>query len=236
MSEAAPPAVVITCEHGGNVIPSTWRQLFEGAGDILATHRGFDPGALELARRFARELQVPIVSSTVSRLLVELNRSPDHPQLFSEFTRELAETEREELLARYYQPYRDEVQRLIEAGIARAGRVVHLSVHSFTPILDGVKRDVDIGLLYDPARAGEQRVCDAWEAALSASDEALRVRHNEPYKGTDDGLTTLLRTRYSANQYLGIELEINQRFPLAEKPIWSAMQSACIEAFIAALP
>jgi predicted N-formylglutamate amidohydrolase len=235
MSESSIPAVVITCEHGGNVIPSKWNSLFEGADDVLATHRGYDPGALELANRFARELQAPIVSSTVSRLLVELNRSPDHPQLFSEFTGRLDETAREELLKGYYEPYRAQVRKFMERGIAEAGCVVHLSVHSFTPVWDGVVREVDVGLLYDPERPGEKQFCDAWNEALSTYDDDLRVRHNAPYEGTSDGLTTLLRTVYPADLYLGIELEVNQRFPLTEKPKWPALQSACIETFLAAL-
>ncbi len=35
---------------------------------------------------------------------------------------------------------------------------------------------------------------------------------NEPYAGADDGLTTSLRGRFAPRQYLGIEIEINNRF------------------------
>ncbi len=33
---------------------------------------------------------------------------------------------------------------------------------------------------------------------------------NYPYRGASDGLTTHLRKRFHVNEYLGIELEINQ--------------------------
>jgi hypothetical protein len=39
----------------------------------------------------------------------------------------------------------------------------------------------------------------------------MRVRRNYPYLGKTDGLTTYLRRQFPAEQYLGIELEVNQR-------------------------
>lgn len=66
--------VIVTCEHGGNHIPVRYAALFAAAGDVLKTHRGWDPGALPLARRFAKTLGTPLFFSTTSRLLVDLNR------------------------------------------------------------------------------------------------------------------------------------------------------------------
>src|SRR5664280_2584857 len=78
---------VITCEHGGNRIPRTYRDLFHAHQAQLDTHRGFDPGALIMARALATEFAAPLVASTVSRLLVDLNRSIGHPCLYFEATR-----------------------------------------------------------------------------------------------------------------------------------------------------
>jgi hypothetical protein len=39
----------------------------------------------------------------------------------------------------------------------------------------------------------------------------MKVRFNYPYKGTSDGLTTTLRKKFGP-QYVGIEIEINQKF------------------------
>jgi hypothetical protein len=38
------------------------------------------------------------------------------------------------------------------------------------------------------------------------------IELNEPYKGTDDGFTTFLRTRFADARYAGIEIEINQKY------------------------
>ena len=50
-------------------------------------------------------------------------------------------------------------ERLVGNAIGRGRRVIHVSAHSFTPGLDGKVRTADVGLLYDPARPGEVRLC-----------------------------------------------------------------------------
>ncbi len=90
--------LLITCEHGGNRIPKRYRSLFAGQEALLSSHRGWDPGALSLAQTLARSFHAPLHHSCTSRLLVDLNRSLHHPDLFSSITRQLPSEEREEIL------------------------------------------------------------------------------------------------------------------------------------------
>lgn len=225
---------LISCEHGGNRIPAAYRHLFAGRGGVLRSHRGYDPGALRMARDLATALAAPLHACIVSRLLIELNRSPRHARLYSEFTRDVGAGLRRELLERYYLPYRDAVETRIGAMTASGLRVVHLSSHSFTPALDGVVRDADIGLLYDPRRGGERALCREWRLALGRHAPGLKVRMNYPYAGTADGFTTYLRRRFTGADYLGIELEINQRHA-APGPAWRALREAVVAALRDAL-
>ena len=202
--------VLVTCEHGGNKIPPRWAALFRRQRARLESHRGWDAGALTLARKLAKALDAPLVANTTSRLLVDLNRSEHHRALFSSITRALPDAERERILDEVYRPYRGRVEQFVDGAVAR-GRVVHLSAHSFVPVLDGVKRRADVGLLYDPSRRPEKMFCDAWVAALKAELPGFVVRRNSPYRGTADGLTTALRRRHAANDYIGVEIEVNQR-------------------------
>ena len=195
-----------TCEHGGNRIPRRWAALFEHHHALLDSHRGWDPGALTLARALSKAMGAPLVASTTSRLLVDLNRSEHHRAVFSSITRALPEVERERILEQFYRPYRDRVERLVAAAIAR-GRVVHLSAHSFVPVLNGVTRRADVALLYDPARKPEKAFCDSWIAELKAELPTLTLRRNYPYRGSADGLTTALRRRHAATDYIGVEIE-----------------------------
>jgi predicted N-formylglutamate amidohydrolase len=220
--------LLITCEHGGNRIPAKYRPLFRPAGAALESHRGYDPGALAVAREFARAFDAELVWSTTSRLLVELNRSPGHAQLFSAITEKLETAERQRLLKRYYFPYRERVENAVKGAVEKGRRLLHVSSHSFTPRLDGVERRADLGLLYDPRRPAEVRFCAAWQRELEAADPRLVVRRNYPYRGYADGLTTYLRKRYADPAYAGIELEVNQKYPLGEPRRWRELRKLLV--------
>jgi len=225
---------LITCEHGGNRIPAWYRASFRGSRALLDTHRGYDFGALVMARELARAFEAPLVSSTVSRLLVDLNRSIGHRQLFSAVTRGVPAAVREEIVERYYRPYRAQAERLVRQSVARGRRVIHISSHSFTPELRGEVRNADVGLLYHPARRREAALCARWKAALAGSVLRLRVRRNYPYEGKHDGLTAYLRRRFPAGAYAGIELEVNQSIVCAGGRRWSALRRELIDSLRAA--
>ena len=197
--------LLLTCEHAGNRVPAAYEGRFRGADRVLASHRGWDPGALHLARAVGRRLGVAVLSVSWSRLLVESNRSPTNPRIWSPWTAALPADEKAKILDRYWWPHRRRVDQAVRDVVVQRATVLHVAVHSFTPVLDGEHRTADVGLLYDPARAGERRTCLRWV-------EALRVRRNYPYRGTADGLTTWLRRRYPASRYMGIELEVNQAY------------------------
>jgi predicted N-formylglutamate amidohydrolase len=205
-------ALLLSCEHGGARIPPRYQHLFERrAGQrALGSHRGCDLGALPLARRLSRALHAPLRASTVSRLLVDLNRSIGHPSLFSEFSQSLDATERERLLARHYFPHRNGIESWIEERCRSGHRVVHVGVHSFAPSIEGSLRIADVGLLYDPARESERLFCKDWKETLADTDPHLCIRRNYPYLGKADGLVTYLRAVFDESQYLGIEIELNQ--------------------------
>jgi predicted N-formylglutamate amidohydrolase len=220
--------VIVTCEHGGNRIPAEYQHLFRGWHRILRTHRGFDAGALVMARDLAKARRAPLVYSTVSRLVIDLNRSLGHPNVWSDATRGLPAEEKARIVRRYYAPYRHKVMTLVADAVRSGKRVVHLSSHSFTPVLDGVRRNADLGFLYDPARPGEARLAASWKAALGASVPDLRVRRNYPYNGKADGLTTSLRKAFSAGAYVGIEIEINHDIAARDPAAWRWVRQALI--------
>ncbi len=196
--------LIITCEHGGNRIPKKWQDLFPAPCPELNTHRGYDIGALRLAKYLAEQLSAPLFYNEVSRLLIDFNRSIGRKNQFSEFSKGLTKKNKRELIDTYYLPYRQNIEQIISS----LSPVTHLSVHSFTPELAGKVRDVDIGLLYDPKRPLEKDLARRWKQKLP---KIYRVRMNKPYLGISDGLVTELRKQYSPSDYVGIELEVNQK-------------------------
>lgn len=228
----AAPALLVTCEHGGEGIPARYRALFAGRSGLRGTHRAFDAGSLAMARDLADRFRAQLFFSTTTRLLVDLNRSLGHSRLFSEVTRDLPAAERERILEHYYLPYRRQVEDWIST---RKRPVVHVSSHSFTPVLDGEVRNADIGLLYDPRRDRERALAARWKSAILERDPGLRVRLNYPYAGRADGFTTALRRRFADARYAGIELEINQRCLRPGSRAWPALRHTVAAALASAL-
>ena len=226
--------VIVTCEHAGNKVPPGYSFLFSGMDEVLKTHRGWDPGALELARFLNVKHNWPLLYTDVTRLLVEANRSEDAKDLFSEFSSTLNEATKKHLLEQFYFPYRNRVTAMLKEKVAQE-KVIHLSIHSFTPELDGTTRTADIGILYDPARMLEKQYADALEKEILAANNTLTVKHNYPYLGTADGFTTALRKIFPETRYAGIELEVNQKFVLEQvSPDWESLKSILSTALAAA--
>ncbi|MCW5589392.1 MAG: N-formylglutamate amidohydrolase [Legionellales bacterium] len=200
--------VILTCEHATNAMPKSFQSLFSQT--FLNSHRGIDKGAKALFMYLAKHLKCYAKAATMSRLLIDLNRSLDNPQLFHSAVMKLGEKIPEKIIQRYYLPYRSEIENHIQAILTQGEGVIHLSIHSFTPILRGVKRETDIGLLFDPKRSGERDFCQNLRRHLQRQITNT-IHFNSPYQGTSDGFTTHLRQTLPPEHYLGIEIEMNQR-------------------------
>lgn len=208
--------LLISCEHAANRIPRRYAGLGL-ASPLLTSHIARDLGARDIARSLARYFSCSYYEGMYSRLLVDLNRSLPHGKLIP--TRSFGITipgnmgisrdEREARVRRYYTPFRAAVVEGISRIISHHGTCLHLSVHSFTPEVGGQERRADIGLLYDPHRNGEWAFVHQLAEELKQHD--LRVRLNYPYRGTSDGFTTHGRRLFLPEQYIGLEIEVNQR-------------------------
>lgn len=204
------PSLVLSAEHAGRDLPRRWAALFAGSESLLSSHRGHDIGSLELAEALRRETGAPLFATTITRLLVDCNRSVGAKGLFSELTRRLPESERRLILERFHGPHRRAVEAGVEETLNSQGTVLHVGVHSFTPVWKGRTRDVDVGLLFDPRRPREAELARRWRSELARLEPGLLIRLNRPYRGWTDGLTTCLRKRWPDSCYAGIELELNQ--------------------------
>ncbi len=220
--------LVVSCEHGGNRLPAEFRTLFRKHLSVLETHRGYDIGALDLARKISAGLSAQLFYSTTTRLLVDLNRSPHHPRLFSEFAKNCDRETKKQILQKYYYPYRQQLEAAIRQLIKAGGPVLHLSIHSFTPRLQGRTRHADIGLLYDPSRRTELAFCEHLQHLLKQSVPESVIRRNYPYRGNADGLTTHFRKVFKNRDYQGVEIEVNQKLVVAgNSPLPKLLEAIC---------
>src|SRR5688572_23587764 len=75
--------VIVSCEHASNAIP----EELDGLGvppAALLDHHAWDPGAKEVATHLAEHLGAPAFLGQYSRLVADLNRPQDLPQVVPE--------------------------------------------------------------------------------------------------------------------------------------------------------
>ncbi len=201
--------LIISCEHAVNTIPDSYQSLFKPFKNLLESHQGIDFGALEIAIHFKDFFSCDLIQAHTSRLLIDYNRSLNN-HCFSEITKKLPKQKKQEIITQYYLPYRQTVIENIEKHLAEGAQVLHCSIHSFTPALNKSVRNAEIGFLYDPKRPLEKIIAKKWRLEIKKHTQQYRIRMNYPYKGISDGLTTSMRKKYSPEEYIGIEIELNQ--------------------------
>ncbi len=202
---------VFTCEHAGYALPREYGTLGLARED-LRDHIGWDIGAAAVMKEAAMRLGAPRVASRYSRLLVDCNREPHEDSLVPAESdgrmipgnAKLTKVERRRRLALYYEPYHDRIDSMVARARRRAdGRTVRLlSMHSFTPAMNGRPRRLDIGVLFDDHETLARRLGVALKA------RGFTVRYNQPYSGLD-GLIYAARRHGRAHGIPYVELEIN---------------------------
>jgi len=213
---------MITCEHASNALPDFILRAFRDNAipeDVLESHRGYDIGAYKVFSNLVKQLKPDFhCSGRFTRLVVDLNRSSTSKTFFSEYTIQLPETVKRHAFD-LWQKYREKIESfvasVIPARLRKAAkdtplRIIHLGIHSFTPVLNGVERDADVGILYDPSRPAEATIAEILIKNIREREPGLKIRKNYPYLGKSDGLTTTLRQKFGPT-YAGLEIEINQK-------------------------
>lgn len=192
MVEGDPAAgLVLICDHAENRLPSRYGTLGLGP-DALLRHISWDPGARAVTLSLARRLGAPAILSRFSRLLIDPNRGRDDPTLIMRLSDRtvipgnlgIDAREREERIARYYQPYDDAIGRAIGLALATGVAPAVVSIHSFTPVWRGRGRPWQVGVLWD----ADPRLAQPLIERLRA-DGDLVVGDNEPYSGALSGDT-----------------------------------------------
>lgn len=209
--------VVISVEHASNAVPSGMDLGVPPA--VLDTHVAWDPGAPEIASIIAAELSAPLFLGRYTRLVADLNRSPDNPEAVPEVAfgvpipanTGLTPEQRAARLRRFHEPYWTRVRSTIEGALA-VGKsdscVLHLSVHSFTGEFAGEVREMSMGVMFDPRRRLERHAADLLLEGLVRL--GVHAVENEPYDGRGDALVAALRHELPQDRYAGVQIEISQ--------------------------
>lgn len=176
--------ILLVCDHASRRFPLDYGNLGLAPAE-LDRHIAYDIGAAALTRRLSGILDAPAILARWSRLLIDVNREVDSPTLIPEISdatpipgnQGLSEAERQRRIARFYDPFHSALDELVQRMLAQERTPLVIGVHSFTPVMAGVARPWDVGLLWNRDPRLAQAMIDAYRR------RGFTVGDNEPYSG-----------------------------------------------------
>lgn len=184
LSPLSDAPIMLVCDHASCRFP----ELLGDMGlDPFARrcHLAIDIGAGPLTERLSDSLGVTAVVQNYSRLIVDCNRQLMDPSAFLEYgdgilvpgNRNLHQADKDLRASALYWPYHcaidEQIERLRKGGSPPA----FISIHSFTPVLNGESRAWQIGVLWDKDERLREIFLEGFREA------GYYVGDNEPYSG-----------------------------------------------------
>ncbi len=209
-NETGAAPVLLVCDHASRFIPRALGGLGLSEAE-LCRHIAWDIGIADVTRGLARRLDAPAVLSHFSRLIVDPNRAQGDDTLVPAVSdgvdvpgnRDVTPAARAARVGEFHAPYHAAVETALVAMMRRHKAAALVSMHSFTPVMDGIERPWHVGILWDQ----DGRLPLPFMEALLA--RGIAVGDNEPYSGRDvQGYT--LRRHAEAHDLPNVLIEVRQ--------------------------
>ncbi len=204
-----PTPLLLICDHASRAVPAALNNL--GLDDEAFDHHiCYDIGAAAVAHKLSETLDAGLVLAGYSRLVIDLNRPPGHPQWIPPISdgtvvpgnQGIDEAARRRRVRDLFEPYHDAVNRAIARVWQRGTPPALFSVHSFSPRFGDAPRPWDVGVLWNR----DPRLAVPLMEKLEA--HGLKVGDNEPYSGKD--LAYTIDMHAAAAGLASCVIEINQ--------------------------
>jgi predicted N-formylglutamate amidohydrolase len=201
---------LFVCDHAGRATPARLQRLGLPPA-AFEEHIAWDIGALDLARRLAGDLGACLIHQSYSRLVIDCNRHPGHPD--SIVARSdgwevagnlgLSPGEAEARRVEIFEPYHALIGAELDARVAAGLATVLVCVHSFTPIMGGKARPWQVGVLHLGDSPASLEMLE-----LLKAQPGLVVGDNEPYAMDGTDFTAPFHGRRAGVDM--VELEVRQ--------------------------
>jgi predicted N-formylglutamate amidohydrolase len=213
-------------DHAGRVIPRSLGDLGLPAA-AMDLHIAWDIGVAGLGERLAVALDACFIRQAYSRLVIDCNRKPEAADCIPPVSDGVAIPANAglgpaDIAARHaaiWRPYHDFIGQVLDERREQERPTLLVSLHSFTPQMQGIKRPWRYGVLHRGDSALSSRVL-----ALLQAEFGELAGDNRPYAmdGTDN--TVALHADPRGLDYL--ELEVRQ--DLIAEPAGQATAAALI--------
>lgn len=244
LAAADPPPVRVTNPHGaspflligdhaGNAVPTALGSLGLSEAD-LTRHIALDIGIAGLGERLAEASDAVFISQPYSRLVIDCNRDPDAPDAIPEMSdgtavpanRDLSPRERADRVNAIHAPYQEAIAAELARRDSREQPTILVSLHSFTPVMDGLARPWQIGVLHS---RGDTRFARSTLWRLRARGDLI-VGDNQPYAMDEIDHTVPLHAFGARRPYVEIEIRQDLLATSAAQAGWADMLAGLFQA------
>jgi len=182
--------LLLVCDHASRRVPASLGDLGLAKSEFNR-HIAYDIGAEAVTRILSANLDAPAVLAGYSRLVLDVNRLPGHPESIPETSDDtvvpanqgLSERDKDRRISAVHDPYHEAISHTM-AHIWNRGLAPPLfSVHSFTPNFGNENRPWDVAVLWkhDP------RIAVPMMEMFRA--RGMNVGDNVPYSARDVAYT-----------------------------------------------
>ena len=225
--------MLILADHAKREMPDEYGDLGLPAAEF-DRHIAYDIGVEMVTRRLAALTGAPAVMAGFSRLLIDPNRGADDPTMIRQIydgsvipgNYPMAPEERQRRIDLFYEPYHDAVGAMAASVAEASGASPFIvSMHSFTPSMQGRARPWHVGILWD----SDPRAVTPLLAALG-QDPLLVVGDNEPYDGALRGDTMFRHAIVNGYAHALIEIRQDQIAEEATADEWANYLAPIVDA------
>ncbi len=233
----APSPFLLVCDHAGRHVPAALGDLGVASAD-WDRHIAWDIGAAGLCAALAPLLGATWIEQAYSRLVIDCNRRPGHPTSIAPHSdgttvpgnAGLADGARAARVSEIFDPYHRAIARELDRRTAAGAPAVVVAVHSFTPVMAGLARPWQAGVLFnrDPALS----------LALAAllRQAGFVVGENEPYAlGDDSDYTVPVHAEARGLPYVELELRQDLIGDAGGQRAWAERLAGALPAALACL-
>ncbi len=199
---------VLVCDHAGRGVPRRLERLGLAEPELVR-HIAWDIGAGAVASLAGRALDACVVKQAYSRLVADCNRHPQSPDLAAPISdgtvvpgnADLSPDQIADRVADIHAPYHAGIEAVLDRRAAEGRPATLVSVHSFTPSMNGADRPWHVGVLH----GGESALSKHMLTLLMAED-GLVVGDNQPYELCEVDYTIPRHAQGRGLDYLELEL------------------------------
>ncbi len=178
--------VLLVCDHASNRFPKSLGTMGLDYLDRLS-HITVDIGSRATTESLAKQLNTTAILCQYSRLIVDCNRNLSDNSAYLDKSdgvdipgnQNLNDNEKEIRESEIYWPYHNAIDTQISRLKRQKVSPIIISIHSFTPVFNGNKREWEVGVLWDK---------DPTTARIfinKLTDAGFLVGDNKPYSGKD---------------------------------------------------